>query len=120
MSSNAHNQLCRVTFTTISVGQQPEHEIEVMADWEILEGLQVIDKDGFDDVKVLDLSQESLSDFIARSCVSIADEYRQCRLEIAFSGQDLGFQQEVDPSRIEARISEVSGDRVVVVRFIKQ
>ena len=118
MAKNATpDQLCKITFSTISTLQQPEHEIEVMADWEIREGVQVIAKGGFDETEVLDMSRESLSDFIARSCVGIADRHRQSRLEIVFPSQDQGLRREADQRRIASRIRRLASNRVEV-RFV--
>lgn len=118
MARNATpDQLCRIAFNTISTLQQPEHEIEVMADWEIFENSQVIDKGGFDETVALDLSQESLSSFVARSCVDIAGRYGQSKLEVVFPSQDAGLQQEADQRRIADRIRTFSGGRVTVLQF---
>ena len=109
--------MLEIRFQTISVAQQPEQQIEVMADWKVFEGLQAIDEGGLDDVEVLDLSKDPLSDFLARTCVRVAREHGQSVVEVVFASQDPGLRREADRHRIREQIRRLSENTLRVRRF---
>lgn len=109
--------MLEVRFETISAGRE-DHEIEVTADWKVIADHQTIGQGGLDQVVLLDMRVETLSEFIARFCVGKARELEQSELAIVFPSLDHGLRQEADRRQIAGLIRRNPDSVVRVLRFL--
>lgn len=103
--------MLEIRFGTVAFGRIPG-QVEVTTEWRIWDDSAVAHQ-GALSFRSLDTSAESLSDFIARTCVNLAGERRQSQVEIVLPRDDEALSLGADQDGIRAQV----GDAVAELRF---